>query len=158
MVTKCSDLLSETEKEIIRSKIKKYTSKPVFFTSIVYDDFLYSENEKVAVSALANSSNVLIAGIANPDLFFDFFKKQENCLNQYISFPDHYNFTENDINQIKVKANGNRIITTEKDYMRLKGKLPPKQLFYLPITVRFLENETLFNDLILKAINLKFEK
>ena len=45
-------------------------------------------------------------------------------LNVYkdIEFPDHYSYTDKDINQILKESNemNCKIITTEKDYLRLK--------------------------------------
>jgi tetraacyldisaccharide 4'-kinase len=42
-----------------------------------------------------------------------------------------------DILDIKNKSLNRIIITTEKDYVRLLGRLPADQLFYLPIKVSF---------------------
>jgi tetraacyldisaccharide-1-P 4'-kinase len=42
---------------------------------------------------------------------------------------DHHDFTATDIAAIKNKAGNNIIVTTEKDYVRLKGSLPVEQLF-----------------------------
>ena len=76
-----------------------------------------------------------MAGIAKPQSFFRYLlNKNEECL----AFPDHHHFTENDILDIINKANNNIIITTEKDYVRLKGRIPKEQLYYLPIQSKFL--------------------
>ena len=40
------------------------------------------------------------------------------------------------------------IITTEKDFVRLKGSLPSEQLFYLPIKSSFLSEGNLFDKII----------
>ena len=48
-----------------------------------------------------------------------------------MTFPDHHAFTPKDIQQIMDKAAGKKIITTEKDYMRLQRLIPNNQLFYL---------------------------
>jgi len=40
--------------------------------------------------------------------------------------------------EIKNKSQNKLIITTEKDYVRLKGKLSKEQLFYLPIKSKFI--------------------
>ena len=46
-------------------------------------------------------------------------------------FPDHHNFSDQDIKRIKKLASNKKIITTEKDFVRLKGKFLNNQLFYL---------------------------
>jgi tetraacyldisaccharide 4'-kinase len=78
---------------------------------------------------------VLVAGIAKPKLFFDFLKNEKD---ETLVFPDHHHFSKQDCEQILAKANGRKIITTEKDFVRLNGLLPKQQLFYLPIKSFFL--------------------
>ncbi|NJM79200.1 MAG: tetraacyldisaccharide 4'-kinase, partial [Flavobacterium sp.] len=110
--------------------------------------YMYSENGKVKISEL-NEEKVLVAGIAKPDLFFDFLGNQND---DKITFPDHHDFVKDDITKILAIANDKKIITTEKDYVRLKGKLPSNQLYYLPIQSQFMEKETYFNTKILDYV------
>jgi tetraacyldisaccharide 4'-kinase len=71
-----------------------------------------------------------LAGIAKPHTFFAHLQSdKEDCL----TFSDHHQFTEKDLLEINNKAQNKIIITTEKDFVRLKGSLPKEQLFYLPI-------------------------
>ena len=69
-----------------------------------------------------------------------------------MSFPDHHHFSENDILDIKKKSINRIIITTEKDYVRLQGRLPADQLFYLPIKSQFLEEEDSFRKKIINYV------
>jgi tetraacyldisaccharide 4'-kinase len=69
-----------------------------------------------------------------------------------LSFPDHHNFTDKDILEIKNVAQNNIIITTEKDYVRLKGSLPGEQLFYLPIQSSFVSGSENFDKTILDYV------
>ncbi len=139
IVTKCPKDLSELAQEKIKEKLK--VSIPVYFSTIVYDDYMYSENGKVKISEL-NEEKVLVAGIAKPDLFFDFLGNQND---DKITFPDHHDFTTDDIAKILATAKDKKIITTEKDYVRLKGKLPSSQLYYLPIQSKLIQKQTDFN-------------
>ena len=59
---------------------------------------------------------------------------------------------EKDILEIKNLAQNNIIITTEKDYVRLKGRLPSEQLFYLPIQISFLSGSDDFDKNILNYV------
>lgn len=70
-----------------------------------------------------------------------------------MTFPDHHAFTPKDIQQIMDKSAGKKIITTEKDYMRLQELIPNNRLFYLPIEMRFIERENLFIDEIKGVFN-----
>nr|WP_317162497.1 tetraacyldisaccharide 4'-kinase [Flavobacterium haoranii] len=66
-------------------------------------------------------------------------------------FPDHHEFSESEIENIITKANGKKIITTEKDFMRLKGKISKEYLYYLPIKVA-INNKQEFDKKILEYV------
>jgi tetraacyldisaccharide 4'-kinase len=133
IVTKCPKDLSELAQQKIREKLK--VKQQVFFTTIQYDDFVFGNDSQLLVSEIQSESKVLVAGIAKPKLFFDFLKNEKD---ETLVFPDHHHFSKQDCEQIIAKANGRKIITTEKDFVRLNGLLPKHQLFYLPIKSFFL--------------------
>lgn len=133
IVTKCPNDLSEIAQQKIREKLK--VKQQVFFTTIQYDDYVYGNDTQLLVSEIQSESKLLVAGIAKPKLFFDFLKNETD---ETLVFPDHHHFSKQDCEQILVKANGRKIITTEKDFVRLNGLLPKAQLFYLPIKSAFL--------------------
>ena len=137
IITKCPYNLSLDEQKEIKNKLKLSTSQELYFTYIDYDDCIYSENRKIKVDEIKSLDKVLVAGIAKPEPFFDYLQKEnDSCL----AFPDHHNFTDKDILEIENVAQNNIIITTEKDYVRLKGSLPSEQLFYLPIKSSFISS------------------
>lgn len=146
IVTKCPKDLSEIAQDKITKKLK--VAVPVYFSTIIYDDYVYSEKEKIKVSEL-KEEKVLVAGIAKPDLFFDFLGNQKD---EKLVFPDHHDFSDDDIKKILAIAKDNKIMTTEKDYARLKGKLPSSQLYYLPIQSKLIQKETDFNTKILDYV------
>ena len=133
IITKCPKDLSELAQHEIKEKLQ--VKQPVYFTTIQYDDCVYGNENRIHVEALKSESKLLIAGIANPKLFFDFLKKESN---ETMTFPDHHQFSKQDCEQILAKAKGRKIITTEKDFVRLNGLLPNSQLYYLPIKAVFL--------------------
>ena len=132
IVTKCPNDLSELAQQKIREKLK--VKQPVFFTTIQYDDYVFGNESKLLVSEIQSETKVLVAGVAKPKLFFDFLKNETY---ETLVFPDHHHFSKQDCEQILAKANGRKIITTEKDFVRLNGLLPKAQLFYLPIKSTF---------------------
>ena len=147
IVTKCPPTLSDVEQNAIRNKIG--LDKDIFITYISYDDKVYSDENELQVSEIKKLDKIVIAGIANPEPFYTFLNAK---INNTITFADHHNFSDADIKQIKNKANENLIITTEKDFVRLNGKLPKEQLFYLPIKTSFLNNQETFDTEILNFI------
>lgn len=145
IVTKCPPNLSVGEQNEIKSKLNIAPHQALFFTFIAYDEFIYSEKEALKVNEIKDSPQLLLAGIAKPAPFFKYlqFGNQE-CL----TFPDHHHFTEKEILEIKDKSQHKIIITTEKDFVRLKGSLPSQQLFYLPIKSTFLSGAADFDSII----------
>ena len=133
IVTKCPNDLSEIAQLKIREKLN--VKQQVFFTTIQYDDYVFGNDSQLLVSEIQSESKVLVAGIAKPKLFFDFLKSEKD---DTLVFQDHHHFSKQDCEQILAKANGRKIITTEKDFVRLNGLLPKAQLFYLPIKSTFL--------------------
>ena len=69
-----------------------------------------------------NDKYLIFSGIGNHDTFINMLKNYDLNIIKDIEFPDHYQYTSNDINKIlelSVKMDC-KIITTEKDYLRLE--------------------------------------
>ncbi|WP_264531256.1 tetraacyldisaccharide 4'-kinase [Flavobacterium sp. N502540] len=149
IITKCPKELSEEKQEEIRSKLKLRSSQQLYFTFINYDDFIYNEEEQLAVKDIKSESKLLLAGIAKPTPFFDYLKNEkDDCL----TFPDHHHFSDVDVANILGKGNHRKIITTEKDYVRLKDSKLISQLYYLPIKSTFISNSKNFDATILEFV------
>ena len=149
IVTKCPSNLSLERQKEIKNQFKLSENQELYFTYIDYDDSIYSENKKIKVDEIRVFDKVLVAGIAKPEPFFNYLK---NINDVCLSFPDHHNFTDKDILAIKDSAQNKIIITTEKDYVRLKGSLPSDQLFYLPIKSSFISGSDDFDKNILNYV------
>lgn len=149
VVTKCPSNLSNEKQEEIRLKLNLACSQQIFFTFIDYDDEIYSKDEKIAVTEIKNESKMLLAGIAKPKPFFEYLKNEtDECL----TFPDHHHFSDHDLEEIQKKAQNKKIITTEKDYVRLKESKLISQLYYLPIKSTFVTNRQNFDATILEFV------
>ncbi|TDE01220.1 tetraacyldisaccharide 4'-kinase [Flavobacterium sandaracinum] len=149
IVTKCPFNLSLDEQNKIKKSLKVGVNQELYFTFIAYDDYIYGENRTINVNEIQSATKVLVAGIAKPEPFFSYLQNSNDvCL----SFPDHHNFTDKDLLEIKNVAQNNIIITTEKDYVRLKGSVPSEQLFYLPIQSSFLSGSENFDKTIINYV------
>jgi tetraacyldisaccharide 4'-kinase len=154
IVTKCPKDLSDTEQAEILLKLKLTCSQQIYFTFIDYDDYIYGENKKIAVNEIKSESKLLLAGIAKPTPFFNYLKNEnDECL----TYPDHHNFSESDLESIQGKAGNKKIITTEKDYVRLKDSKLASQLYYLPIRSTFINHQQNFDATILEYVKLNSE-
>jgi len=90
----------------------------------------------------------LLAGIAKPKPFFAYLQSDHDMI---LEFPDHHHFTETDIAAIKEKAKAKKIVTTEKDYVRLKSH-GLSNLYYLPIKSAFIAKAENFDKTILDYV------
>ena len=139
VVTKCPDELNEQTKVGFVKGIHPKKNQSVFFSSIKYSDYVISENSNIELKNLSNFT--LVTGIANAKPLVDFLNSKHLEF-EHLNFKDHYDFTKKDIEVLNTKG---LILTTEKDFMRLKQYESLKdKLFYLPIKV-VIENEEKFN-------------
>lgn len=145
VVTKCPPDLGTAEREKITRKLQPKSNQQVFFTAIGYDQQVYSQGETLSVAEIRRSAKLLLAGIAKPKPFFEHLYHDGDVVKP---FPDHHPFSEKDIAEILHAANEKKIITTEKDYVRLKDRVKPGQLYYLPIKTVFLSHGDQFNQIL----------
>ena len=98
---------------------------------------------------LDNRKNyIAFSGIGNPENFYTTLKENNFNISKYFTFPDHYNFKKIELDNIKKYARKNnlKIITTEKDYLRINKELR-QDLSYIEIDLEIL-NEKQFLDLL----------
>lgn len=150
IVTKCPIQLSENEQEKVKQKLN--VKVPVFFTSIDYDSEVFGAENNRNVSDIISQEKVIVAGIAKPKYFIDYLNSGNDEVKIY---PDHHNFSETEISELNTLAQEKIVVTTEKDFVRLNGKIEKKNLFYLPIKIQFLNNQESFLSLIKKFVAKK---
>jgi tetraacyldisaccharide 4'-kinase len=138
VVTKCPENLSEKDKNNCIKKMN-VSSSQVFFSKIVYGDVIRFDNQGVELF----NQVLLVTGIANPFPLKESLEIDKKV--ELVAFPDHHDFSLSEIQKIHTKfdalENKNALIlTTEKDYMRLKSQLSIQDLekypwCYVPITI-----------------------
>lgn len=142
IITKCPEDLSIEKAHTIESKIKPLNHQKVFFSSIKYGEAINHEKEPL----VADSNVILISGIANPTPFIHF-ATQHFQIQTEQHFPDHHHFTEAEIKNWITQLNQNpdfKILTTEKDWVRLLGALDNEilsRVYYIPIHLQILFNK-----------------
>lgn len=166
LVTKCPNPLSPVQCEEIRKEIQPEGGQAVYFSTFVYGDLEQVFDASVALppsSITPDDSVLLLTGIANPEPLVKEIRQYTTNI-QPLSYPDHHDFTVEDMRQItqtyqSLSAQGKCwIITTEKDATRLTALSGwnnelKKALWKLPIKVSILEGkEKEFNDRICKEL------
>lgn len=94
---------------------------------------------------------IAFTGIGNPVNFYDTLNENKFKIIKKLNFPDHYNYTKNDLLEISdlAKSNNAEIITTEKDYLRLNEKFS-KKIKFLKLELVIIEEQKLINLLMKK--------
>ncbi|WP_353169047.1 tetraacyldisaccharide 4'-kinase [Flavobacterium sp.] len=143
VVTKCPQNISELNKDDV--KLKLNVNVPIFFTSIDYDSDVFGSENSISVSDIISKEKVIVAGIAKPKYFVDYLNSGTD---KVMIYPDHHNFSEAEISEINELSKDKIIVTTEKDFMRLNGKINSSNLFYLPIQSKFVSEKEQFDALV----------
>ncbi|MDY0781091.1 tetraacyldisaccharide 4'-kinase [Tenacibaculum sp. IB213877] len=154
VVTKCPPNLSKNQQKEIEKKLQLKSYQQLFFSTISYDERLHG-SLKFTINELKNKQVLLVTGIANPNPLLEFLKIKEVQFT-HLKFPDHHNFTSEDILKInttfqEIELEDKLMLTTEKDFMRLKNKI--NELSYISIESVFLNNEEAFKTAIFNIIN-----
>ena len=89
---------------------------------------------------------VVFSGIGNPESFLETLVRNKINIVKTINFPDHFNYTQKDIDKIKLQAKklNAKIITTEKDYVKIN---PDKNndIMFLKIELKIKNEEKLID-------------
>lgn len=144
IVTKCPENISSDKQKKIKSKLNIDSHQNLFFSTISYAHALISKEKNIELEDLKKQKFTLVTGIANPQPLVDYLKRK-GLEFDHETYKDHHDFTVSEVNKLREKE---LIITTEKDYVRLKDKLESDALFYLPITSNILLNAESFNTII----------
>lgn len=135
IVTKCPSDLSSEEMQCIKEEIQAYTDRNVYFTGIRYSSQVFSSVETKTLTDFIQEEFTLVVGIAEPTPLIEYLQQFTKNF-QVMKFPDHHTFTKAQLAEIKQRG---RILTTEKDFVRLCDDIPTA--FYVPIQPFFINKD-----------------
>jgi len=145
VVTKCPENLNGDEQLKIKKALKPKSGQKVLFSTLRYDEILKSATVSRALGDLAGQKFTLVTGIANPKPLMAYLTNKG--LNfEHLEYRDHHFFNDAEIELFNTKS---LVLTTEKDFARLKGKV--RNLYYIEIKHDFLNDgagllNTVLND------------
>ncbi len=139
VITKCPENITDLQKTKIIERIKPKNNQKVFFSYIGYGD--------ISLQVKKQDCFTLVTGIANPTPLINYLK-DKNLNFEHLKFKDHHTFSASEIESLKRRE---IILTTEKDYMRLKDYIDDDKLFFLPIEVN-IDKSAEFNKIITEFI------
>lgn len=136
LINKCPDNISIKDQTLFIDKIKPLACDRVYFTTIAYENSVKNKLKSINLNSIKNSF-LLITGIANPKYLVDYLNKKGLDF-LHLKYPNHHNFKENEIKEIRRQQKGRKIITTEKDFGRLENYFTSNELFFIPIKLKFI--------------------
>ena len=139
IVTKCPDELSYIEKLEFLEKLSPDENQKVFFSTISYKKNLKSDNSTIHIDNLIEEEFILVTGIADSSYLVKYLNNK-NLKFKHLKYSDHYNFKKPSIDKILSISRNKKIITTEKDYGRLKPKINRGEIYYLEVSIEFPNN------------------
>ncbi len=98
-----------------------------------------------------NENYLAFSGIGNHQTFINMLINEKFNILENLEFPDHYIYNDDDLNKIFIKSNklNAKIITTEKDYLRI-DKSKSKNIRFIKSEVKIIEENKIINALINK--------
>lgn len=148
IVTKCPKNIDEIRKNKIKNKLNLKLSQKLFFSSIEYSKSVIFNNTKTQFNNFIKDKFILVTGLASSEHIVDYLVNNK-CDFEHEEFNDHHDYILKDFEKVNSSLN---ILTTEKDYAKLKKILPKRKIYYLPIKVN-IDSNKLFDKLIIDYCN-----
>ena len=108
----------------------------------------YTQYKAQNADNFKNKKVIAFAGIGNPENFFNLLKDNMINIIEEIKFPDHYNYSNDELESLinKKKENNCLLITTEKDFLRI-GKNYRQSINFLKIKVEIDNKDKFINEI-----------
>ena len=110
----------------------------IFYTKYILKDSERFKDKKV----------IAFAGIGNPQNFFSLLKNSNINVTEEIKFPDHYNYSKKELDNLVELSQENSaiLLTTEKDYFRIEETYR-KKINHLKISVEITNKDKFIKEI-----------
>ena len=112
-------------------------------------EIFYSKYLPINIKDFKKKKLFAFAGIGNPNNFFKLLIDNNLDIKKKLIFPDHYEFSKSEIKEMSNYAKRNKfeLVTTEKDYFRIK-KYNFKNIKFLKIKLDIFEKDKLMKKIL----------
>ena len=133
-------IINGNKNDVFEKKILNISNKVKIF---------YSKYLPINIKEFKDKKLYAFAGIGNPKNFFNLLKENKLNIQKKIAFPDHYRFSKSEIKRMIDDSlkNNFELVTTEKDYFRIKD-YGFKNIKFLKIKLEILENDKFLNQIL----------
>lgn len=154
-----ADLVSSETLDKLKNFLQQYYHHklPIALTTYhpvgvfdVHDKYIYSTHELKGKKAIA------VTAIASPESFYQNLANFGIEIVEKVSFPDHYFFKPEDINDLLLKAAQQSaiILCSEKDIVKMKRVSLDSRLLFIKVKLEFLSGEEELSSALSKVLHL----
>lgn len=120
----------------------------------VHDKYIFSIHELKGMKAIA------VTAIATPESFYRYLESFGVEIVEKVSFPDHYFFSPEDVNELLIKASqqSSIILCSEKDMVKMKRVSLDSRILYTKVKVEFMSGEKELLTALRKVVNLETQE
>jgi tetraacyldisaccharide 4'-kinase len=133
-----SDLIPEHKLSQLTAEINIKSKNKEIFYSAYGGKVLFrmnNLNKKLPVEKIKNKNILLVSAIGNPDAFYRTININEPASIKEITYPDHHYYSLSEIKKIVAdSAKFDLIITTEKDFIKMREFKLPDNIYYLSVS------------------------
>jgi tetraacyldisaccharide 4'-kinase len=132
-------IIKGEKNQIIEKKIKTISPNV---------EIIYAKNRIENIETFKNKNFIAFTGIGNPYSFFNALIDSNIKIIKQIIYPDHFQFTEKNYKTLFQEAENNNcnLITTEKDWVRIKEQFKDK-VYYTKLSTLLIGKESLEKEL-----------
>tara|TARA_B100000900_G_scaffold100080_1_gene82774 strand:- start:3088 stop:4113 length:1026 start_codon:yes stop_codon:yes gene_type:complete len=136
VVTKCPIDLKINDKESFIELLSPLDNQKVFFSSLTYKEKIKSNLDEIHIDTLSASDFILVTGIADSSYLVEFLNSKKLKF-KHLKYSDHFTFTKSSIDKIRGLSVDKKILTTEKDFGRLKPKINDRDIYFIEVSMKF---------------------
>jgi tetraacyldisaccharide 4'-kinase len=141
-----ADMVTQKKIDMLMAELSEHFHHrpPIALTSYrplgvfdVHDKYIFSNHELKGLRAIA------VTAIASPEAFYRYLESFGVEISERVSFPDHYFFTPEDVNDLLIKASQQNaiIICSEKDMVKIKRVSLDSRILFTKVKVEFISGE-----------------
>ncbi|MBN2017631.1 MAG: tetraacyldisaccharide 4'-kinase [Candidatus Cloacimonetes bacterium] len=135
----------------IPKQLKKYSAPLISTTYQIRSLIHFQDSKEEKLGSVTGKKVMLVSGIGNPLSFENSLQRCGFDIVNHLKFKDHHEYNDNDVHEIIKKAEKSKadmIITTEKDYVKLKNlNIDYSKFYYAKLKVIINEFE-IFNGIV----------
>lgn len=155
-----ANLVSEERKDELKELLQRHYHHDPLYCEVAYKPIGLFDGFDVyhfRAEDLQGRDIVAVTAIASPEAFYQTLENYGARIVSRMSFPDHYFFTQTDVNEILLQAtrHAGLVVCSEKDMVKLRRVSQDPRLMFLKVQVEFLSGEDKLKEALGKVLHLE---